>query len=229
MLLRPLLPALALLLLTRSISDASRPNDAENELLVEQSLQNVQRAVSVRFSELEDLRHGGKSMLRVETVGEWLVGKALRIEETVWMGDNTYTATTMITGGKNYVRGDAENKWIVSEATDDELIPTVVSDLPLYLHSAAGFRKGDSVRLRETPCHSFTFTPVLPAALDLRPKTSAGRLLISRKDKWVMQVSVKAEGEDSRGDATDFSFAVDFFDYNARIEIKAPKVEDIQR
>jgi len=54
-------------------------------------------------------------------------------------------------------------------------------------------------------------------------------LLISRKDKWVMQVSVKAEGEDSRGDATDFSFAVDFFDYNARIEIKAPKVEDIQR
>jgi len=221
--------SLAVLLLTHC-GIIGRGNAAnKDESFTRELLEFLHNATSMRFAETEELRHRGKSVLRVETEGEWVVGKALRVEETVWLGEATHQTTTIVSDGRSFVRAGTDEKWVAAQANLDETVPAVILDLPLYVRSTDGFRKGEPVLLRGVLCESFTFTPSLPAVLNINPGATSGRLLISRQEKWLMQVTIKAEGKDASGDPLSFSFAVDFYDHNTKIEISPPPAEEVQQ
>lgn len=202
------------------VARAPQKNDAAARIT--EALDNLQKARSLRFSEREVMRHGDKIIAQVETKGEWLVGKALKVVETVWMGEDAFTTTTIVINGMSYVQSEGDATWTADKAKPEELVPQVVAELPLYLNPADGYRKGDATWVRDVACRAYEYKPLLPPVLGITPDTATGRVLVSSKNQVIAEVSIEAEGKDASGDPLRFSFSVSFFDHNAPMDIRPP-------
>ncbi|MBI3920460.1 MAG: hypothetical protein HY318_03490 [Armatimonadetes bacterium] len=193
---------------------------------VAEAVENLQKLKSLRFASREILRHGNSEIAHVETKGEWLVGRGLKVVETAWMGEHNLTTTTIVTGDMSYAQAGEDLRWTATRAKPEDMIPNIIADLPLLLRTVKRLRKGEDTLLRERACWSFEFTPDLTETMGLKADKAKGRLLIAKKSRTLSQITVNAQGADESKDSLSFSYEVDLFDFNEPLEIRPPVSQD---